>query len=43
MSAGISPLAGKPAPAPVLIDIDTLVAAYFSKPPNPTIPGVDLT
>ena len=35
----ISPLAGKPAPASVLIDVDKLVAAYFSERPDPTVPA----
>ena len=38
MSTGISPLAGKPAPASVLIDVDKLVVAYFSECPDPTVP-----
>jgi phosphoglucomutase len=37
MSPSISPLAGKPAPAPLLIDVDKLVAAYFSERPDPTV------
>jgi len=39
MSTHISPLAGKPAPASVLIDVDQLVAAYFSQRPDPTVPA----
>ncbi|MBC7379943.1 MAG: alpha-D-glucose phosphate-specific phosphoglucomutase, partial [Burkholderiaceae bacterium] len=35
MSTHISPLAGKPAPASVLIDVDRLVAAYASERPDP--------
>jgi len=33
----ISPLAGKPAPSSVLIDVDKLVAAYVSERPDPTV------
>lgn len=32
----ISPLAGKPAPASILVDIPTLVKAYYSDVPDPT-------
>ena len=39
MSTPISPLAGKPAPASMLIDVDKLVAAYFSERPDPTVPA----
>jgi phosphoglucomutase len=39
MSTRISPLAGKPAPKSVLIDVDKLVAAYFSERPDPTVPA----
>ncbi len=39
MSTSISPLAGKPAPASMLIDVDKLVAAYFSERPDPTVPA----
>ena len=37
MSTHISPLAGKPAPASVLIDVDKLVAAYASERPDPGV------
>ena len=37
MSTRISPLAGKLAPTSVLIDVDKLVAAYFSERPDPTV------
>ncbi len=37
MTNHISPLAGKPAPRSVLIDVDKLVAAYFSERPDPTV------
>ena len=37
MTTHISPLAGKPAPRSVLIDVDKLVAAYFSERPDPTV------
>ncbi|MFM9925181.1 phosphoglucomutase (alpha-D-glucose-1,6-bisphosphate-dependent) [Variovorax sp. H27-G14] len=36
-STRISPLAGKPAPASVLIDVPRLVAAYRSERPDPTV------
>ena len=31
---GVHPLAGKPAPAEILIDVDALVAAYFDRKPD---------
>ena len=34
----VSPLAGKPAPADVLIDVARLVSAYASEAPDPSIP-----
>jgi phosphoglucomutase len=37
LSAHISPLAGQPAPACLLIDVDKLVSAYFSEHPDPTV------
>ncbi len=37
METHTSPLAGKPAPQSVLIDVDKLVAAYFSERPDPTV------
>ncbi|AMM23564.1 hypothetical protein [Variovorax sp. PAMC 28711] len=37
MSTRISPMAGKPAPASVLIDVEKLVAAYGSERPDPTV------
>ena len=37
MNTRISPLAGQPAPKSVLIDVDKLVAAYFSERPDPTL------
>ena len=39
MSTHISPLAGLPAPASVRIDVDKLVAAYFSERPDPSVPA----
>ena len=39
MSTRISPLAGKPAPASVLIDVAKLVAAYLAERPDPTVPA----
>ena len=37
MQTHTSLLAGKPAPPSVLIDVDKLVAAYFSEHPDPTV------
>ncbi|QCB45410.1 phosphoglucomutase (alpha-D-glucose-1,6-bisphosphate-dependent) [Hydrogenophaga sp. PAMC20947] len=37
MSTHTSPLAGQLAPKSVLIDVDKLVAAYFSEQPDPTV------
>ncbi|MDE1948380.1 MAG: phosphoglucomutase (alpha-D-glucose-1,6-bisphosphate-dependent) [Burkholderiales bacterium] len=39
MNPGISALAGQHAPASALIDVDKLVAAYFSERPDPTVPA----
>ncbi len=38
MSQQISPLAGKPAPASVLVDVDKLLAAYVDLKPDPSVP-----
>jgi phosphoglucomutase len=35
----ISPLAGKPAPAELLVDVPRLVAAYFTEAPDPAVPA----
>lgn len=35
----ISPLAGKPAPPAMLVDVPRLVNAYFTEVPDPAIPG----
>ena len=35
----ISPLAGKPAPPAMLVDVAKLVDAYFTEVPDPAIPG----
>ena len=37
MATRIDPLAGQPAPASVLVDVDRLVAAYFEGVPDPTV------
>jgi phosphoglucomutase len=37
LSANISPLAGKPAPAAVLVDVPKLVTAYYSLRPDPKV------
>ena len=37
MSSRIHPLAGKPAPASMLVDIDQLLAAYFDLQPDPGV------
>src|SRR5215472_5523556 len=35
----ISPLAGQPAPASLLVDVDRLVQAYSAIRPDPSVPG----
>ena len=35
----ISPLAGKPAPQSLLVDVPRLVSAYYTEVPDPTVPG----
>ena len=35
----ISPLAGKPAPPAMLVDVPRLVSAYYTEVPDPAIPG----
>jgi phosphoglucomutase len=37
VSASLSPLAGKPAPASLLVDVPKLIAAYFSERPDPSV------
>jgi phosphoglucomutase len=39
MSAAVSPLAGKRAPANLLTDIPKLVTAYYSERPDPSVPA----
>ena len=39
MSQKISPLAGKPAPASILVDIPELLAAYSDLKPDPSVPA----
>src|SRR2546430_15187450 len=39
MTAEVSPLAGKPAPASMLVNVPRLVTAYFSGKPDPKIPS----
>src|ERR1700733_8780042 len=39
MTATINPLAGKPAPASLLVNTPRLVTAYFSGVPDPAIPA----
>lgn len=39
MSQTVSPLAGKPAPASILIDIAALLAAYHDRRPDPCVPA----
>ncbi|HEX3951607.1 MAG TPA: phosphoglucomutase (alpha-D-glucose-1,6-bisphosphate-dependent) [Steroidobacteraceae bacterium] len=39
MSARLSPLAGKPAPAASLVNVPRLVTAYYSERPDPAIPA----
>jgi phosphoglucomutase len=35
----VSPLAGKPAEPGMLVDVPRLVAAYYTEPPDPGVPG----
>jgi phosphoglucomutase len=35
----ISPLAGKPAPPGILVDVPRLIAAYYTDVPDPTVPA----
>ena len=37
MAEKISPLAGKPAPASLLVDVARLIAAYYGEKPDPAI------
>jgi phosphoglucomutase len=39
MTAEVSPLAGKPAPASMLVNVPRLVTAYFAGKPDPKIPS----
>ena len=39
MSTAISPMAGKPAPQALLVDVPKLLAAYFDRRPDPTVPA----
>jgi phosphoglucomutase len=39
MSTAISPLAGKPAPASILVDVPKLLAAYVDLRPDPSLPA----
>jgi len=39
MSQNISPLAGKPAPASILVDVPKLLAAYAEVQPDPSVPA----
>ena len=38
-SSNVSPLAGKPAPQTLLVDVPRLVTAYFADRPDPSVPG----
>jgi phosphoglucomutase len=35
----VSPLAGKPAPPSVLVNVPRLIAAYYTETPDPSVPG----
>jgi phosphoglucomutase len=35
----ISPLAGKPAPSGILVDVPRLITAYYAEQPDPTVPA----
>jgi phosphoglucomutase len=37
--AEISPLAGKPAPASILVDVAVLIDAYYERRPDPSVPA----
>jgi phosphoglucomutase len=39
VSARVSPLAGKPAPPSLLVDVPRLVTAYYSERPDPNVPA----
>ena len=39
MSATINPLAGKPAPLSLLVDVPALLAAYIDLRPDPSVPA----
>ena len=39
MSTTISPLAGKPAQAGERLDVAKLIGAYYSRRPDPSVPG----
>ena len=39
MNPNISPLAGKPAPRSLLVNVPKLVTAYYSEVPDPSVPG----
>ncbi|MEP7186114.1 MAG: alpha-D-glucose phosphate-specific phosphoglucomutase, partial [Rhodanobacter sp.] len=39
MSQKISPLAGKPAPSSILVDVSKLLAAYVDLKPDPSVPS----
>ena len=39
----VNPLAGKPAPPSLLVDVDRLVAAFFSDRPDPSVPAQRVT
>ena len=35
----INPLAGKPAPPELLVDVPRLITAYYTEAPEPTVPA----
>jgi phosphoglucomutase len=39
MATRISPLAGKPAPSSLLVDVPKLVTAYYTEVPDPSVPA----
>lgn len=39
MSTAINPLAGKPAPLSLLVDVPDLLASYFDLRPDPAVPA----
>ena len=43
MSGAVSPLAGKPAPAALLVDVPKLISAYYTEMPDPAVASQRVT